>query len=377
MNGRLVHLVARAATIGGRQAYTLHPIDPSTFFFHSTKQSGADDGMTTMEEFQPPPPAMTFHGPDTEAHDMDFMPVGDKGLLAVDCEGSAVLYSAATQTLTTIPTLRAPKVDPIFFPVGDTHLYVMDRKPRRDPRRCFAALIRGRGSGPCCRMAWHWRSLPPPPYLPPYRWDDDDNYSDDDGQPMVDDGSKSKSSSMVVECELGDVAGHAVVGDSKIWISTAGAGTYTFDTGSGAWAPRPLYWPLPFRGRAEYVPEHGLWFGFSSQTNLLCASDLAAASATRPPVVSGEWEDVMQAEGWIPVASYLVPLGSCRFLVAKFFETREWQQLKNGGGDYGKCDNFGVLAGVELLPKAGGGLSMMKHRSKRYSHICAAPDWVI
>ncbi|XBH67250.1 hypothetical protein VPH35_095659 [Triticum aestivum] len=364
MNRRLVHLVARA-TIGGRQAYTLHPIDPSTFFHDRTKPSGADDGTATMEEFQPPPPATTFLGPDTEPQDMDFMPVGrggEKGVLAVDCEGCAALYSASSQTLSTIPTLRAPKVQPIFFPVGDSRLYVMDRKPRRDPRRCFVALIRGRESGLRCRMAWHWRSLQPPPYLPPTRWDDDDDDDDsdlnDDRQAMVDDGSKS---SMVVEGELGDIAGHTVVGDSKIWISTAGAGTYTFDTGSGAWAPRPLYWPLPFRGRAELVPEHGLWFGFS------------------PPVLRGEWEDVAQGEGWNPVASYLVPLGSCRFLVAKFFETREWQQFKDGGGDYGKCDNFAVFAGVELLPmpKAGGGLSMIKHRSKRYSHVCAAPDWVI
>ncbi|XP_044395057.1 uncharacterized protein [Triticum aestivum] len=46
------------------------------------------------------------------------------------------------------------------------------------------------------------------------------------------------------------------------------------DTGSGAWAPRPLYWPLPFRGRAELVPEHGLWFGFSSHNNKLTSPPL-------------------------------------------------------------------------------------------------------
>ncbi|VAI12817.1 unnamed protein product [Triticum turgidum subsp. durum] len=289
MNRRLVHLIARA-TIGGRQAYTLHPIDPSTFFHDRTKPSGADDdGTTSMEEFQPPPPAMTFLGPDTEPQDMDFMPVGEKGVLAVDCEGSAALYSASSQTLSTIPTLRAPKVEPAFFPVGDSRLYVMDRKPRRDPRRCFVALIRGRESGLRCRMEWHWRSLPPPPYLAPTRWnDDDDDYSDldDDRQAMVDD--DGPKSSMVVEGELGDIAGHTMVGDSKIWISTARAGTYTFDTGSGAWAPRPLYWMLPFRGRAEFVPEHGLWFGFSSLNNKLCAFDLAAASETRPPVLRGQ-----------------------------------------------------------------------------------------
>uniref|UniRef100_M8BB04 Uncharacterized protein n=1 Tax=Aegilops tauschii TaxID=37682 RepID=M8BB04_AEGTA len=318
---------------------------------------------------------------------MDFMPVGrggEKGVLAVDCEGCAALYSASSQTLSTIPTLRAPKVQPIFFPVGDSRLYVMDRKPRRDPRRCFVALIRGRESGLRCRMAWHWRSLQPPPYLPPTRWDDDDDDDDsdlnDDRQAMVDDGSKS---SMVVEGELGDIAGHTVVGDSKIWISTAGAGTYTFDTGRpvDGGAKRRVGAPAVVLAAAVPRPRR-----VSPRARPLVRllvpqqqADLAAASETRPPVLRGEWEDVAQGEGWNPVASYLVPLGSCRFLVAKFFETREWQQFKDGGGDYGKCDNFAVFAGVELLPmpKAGGGLSMIKHRSKRYSHVCAAPDWVI
>lgn len=70
-----------------------------------------------------------------------------------------------------------------------------------------------------------------------------------------------------------------------------------------------------FSGRAELVPEHNLWFGFSSQGNEFCASDLAAASALRPPVLRNVWKlDLAPApEGWIPMESYPVPLSSGKF----------------------------------------------------------------
>jgi hypothetical protein len=83
------------------------------------------------------------------------------------------------------------------------------------------------------------------------------------------------------------IDGHTVVGDSQIWISTLRADTYSFDTTSGAWS-HAVDWKLPFRGRAEYLPELGLWFGFSSRDKHLCAVDLTStASAMRPPVPRG------------------------------------------------------------------------------------------
>uniref|UniRef100_A0A0D3F0L2 Uncharacterized protein n=1 Tax=Oryza barthii TaxID=65489 RepID=A0A0D3F0L2_9ORYZ len=59
------------------------------------------------------------------------------------------------------------------------------------------------------------------------------------------------------------ICGYAVVGESRILVSTHSHGAYSFDTASAAWS-KAGDWSLPFRGRAEYVPEHGLWFGLSA-----------------------------------------------------------------------------------------------------------------
>ena len=72
------------------------------------------------------------------------------------------------------------------------------------------------------------------------------------------------------------VSSCTVYGDSQIWISTVAAGVYSYDTVSGRWSKGNAS-ALPFRGRAEYVPEHGLWFGFSREGEQLCAADLAVA----------------------------------------------------------------------------------------------------
>ncbi|RLN06909.1 DEAD-box ATP-dependent RNA helicase 1 [Panicum miliaceum] len=92
--------------------------------------------------------------------------------------------------------------------------------------------------------------------------------------------------------------------------------------------------------------------GFSSQDNRLCASDLVAASPLQPPKLLGirqVWEDVVQPEGWIPVTSDLVPLGSGKLFTAKFFETREKRYLGHEHDYvYVSCEEFAVFTGVEL-----------------------------
>jgi hypothetical protein len=75
--------------------------------------------------------------------------------------------------------------------------------------------------------------------------------------------------------------------------------------------------------------------------------------------------------------SYIVPLGSGKLFLVKFFQTREKMHMEGGGLVYCNCDYFAVFAGVELLEKPGGGLRMVKHRSKRYNHQLELPDWVI
>lgn len=61
-------------------------------------------------------------------------------------------------------------------------------------------------------------------------------------------------------------------------VSTRWDGTYAFDTARGSWREEGD-WALPFLGRAQYVPDYGLWFGFSDKARYdLCSADLVAAS---------------------------------------------------------------------------------------------------
>jgi len=94
-------------------------------------------------------------------------------------------------------------------------------------------------------------------------------------------------------------------------------------------------WVLPFSGRAEYIPEY----------NLLCTSDLSAASELRPPTLRHIWEDDLKpSEDWVRglAMAYAVHLGFGKFCVARFFETPEEDPC--GGGSSGfihwGCERF-------------------------------------
>uniref|UniRef100_A0A0E0JVE2 DUF295 domain-containing protein n=1 Tax=Oryza punctata TaxID=4537 RepID=A0A0E0JVE2_ORYPU len=210
-----------------------------------------------------------------------------------------ILYKCGAHAVRLLPGMRAPKRSPIAFNVGDG-VYVMEAAPPVSPQmrgteHCFEALVHGLPQGSATAIEdWHWRSLPAPPYV-------------------LDPGDDGPAS----------VAAHAVVGDSEIWVSTERHGTFSFDTASGAWS-KAGDWALPFRGRAEHVPEHNLWFGFSPHHDgHLCASDLTAT----PPSLRCTWRYRASPpppphKGCSsPVASYLVPLGVGRLCVTELFET--------------------------------------------------------
>uniref|UniRef100_M8AWY4 Uncharacterized protein n=1 Tax=Aegilops tauschii TaxID=37682 RepID=M8AWY4_AEGTA len=101
-------------------------------------------------------------------------------------------------------------------------------------------------------------------------------------------------------------------------------GTYTFDTVSRKWS-QAAHWALPFFGRAEYVPELGLWFGLSSCNpfSSLCALDLSAMDPGQPPKLQHTWDyiDLPEEEPWSPSQLHLFSLGSGKFCVAAFFGT--------------------------------------------------------
>ncbi|KAK3155576.1 hypothetical protein QOZ80_2BG0205010 [Eleusine coracana subsp. coracana] len=281
---------------------------------------------------------------------MEFMALGEgrkKRIVAADHKCRTILcdIDMAYHAVSTLPALHAPKISPVSIPVGDS-LYVLKTNPVPGEEHCFEALIHGRGPESRCRPDWYWHSLPPPPYVqaPCYEVDEE---------------------------SFEDIYGHALVGGVHIWVSTGHAATYSFSTVANKWS-KVGNWDLPFGGRAEYIPELNVSLGFSLQDNLLCASDLAGASV---PKLLGKWEDVVQPQESIPLTSNLVPLGSGKLFIAKFFQIRRRRYIQ---GDYindsGEC--FAVFTGVQL-EYSGGQLSMRKHKSMRYTPFCDLQHWVI
>ena len=123
---------------------------------------------------------------------------------------------------------------------------------------------------------------------------------------------------------------------------------------------------MPFIGHAEFVPEHNLWFGFSSEEdNGFGACDLLTDE--EKPSLRNVWElDLRPPEDWIPTTkSYLVPLGSGKFCVVKLFHTLE-ELISRAGYQQRKIERFAVFTGVEVENVDGIGLRMIKHKSKRY-----------
>ncbi|KAK1677801.1 hypothetical protein QYE76_038649 [Lolium multiflorum] len=152
--------------------------------------------------------------------------------------------------------------------MGDS-LYVMSSQGECLPSRLvrFTALIYGKPPPDSFGQDdWYWRSLP----LPPFEYADHCS----DG---VDCCSRSDAGFMDDTSDDGDsqhpcaISAYTAVADWQIWVSTVAAGT----------------------GRAVYVPEHGLWFGFSDEGYQLCAAEFAL---TQQPVLHKVWQDPAQPE---------------------------------------------------------------------------------
>ncbi|XP_062209059.1 uncharacterized protein LOC133910828 [Phragmites australis] len=280
--------------------------------------AGAPDAEEEEEDARLPPPAMTFYPTASIAlGNVDFFPLGgskDDDVVALDHDGSALLGCSTAPPFRAVRILPAlephrPKgrISPMSLTAGDS-LYIVEMHPFYTKPGCFEVLTqsptgsvddipRQGGRSPC----WYWRSLLPPPFAYACYHDCVTTCGPDRARDY-------------------GIAACAVVGsDSKLWMTAAGR-TRSTRTGPGS-APGDR--ALPFHGRAKYVPEHGLWFGLGSsgwdnRVHCLCASDLAAAGACsvwkwygmEPP--SDQWSPAQE--------SCLVPLGSGKFCVARFFE---------------------------------------------------------
>ncbi|CAL4890904.1 unnamed protein product [Urochloa decumbens] len=149
----------------------------------------------------------------------------------------------------------------------------------------------------------------------------------------------------------------------KICISNDDA-TYYFDTVAIEWR-KAGEWVLPFRGKAEYVPELGLWLrlGLSAQRPYnLCSVDLSGVTMgscdTQQPMVRDVVQDVDLPGDCSLTNAALVNMGFGRFCIARFLDRIHDDQ-----------DNpqVVVLIGVELEPddrRGEGAFGITKHKSE-------------
>ncbi|KAM0891683.1 hypothetical protein ACQ4PT_026251 [Festuca glaucescens] len=346
MSRRFVNLlVSNLGRKGRRPDFYLHRIDPASLFHPtgSTKPSAAS-ATTAMDALTParlPRAAVSLDWPCPPNQNgwMEFMAFGDD-VVAIDHDGRTLLYVAASGAVRTMSQAKSPRPNAISVTVGDG-LYVLATNPGPPPRHtyCFQALVHDRLSHVFFSKDWHWRSFRSPPF--------DSDFVTEVKDPTVfnyEPGPAENADPHAIDA-------YTVVGGSEIWLSTAGRGTYSFDTASREWR-QVGHWALPFRGRVEYIPEHGLWFGFTDGDERLCAADLAI----EPPEqrifpLRHVWEnDPPTPEGWTTTATRLMPLGSGKLCVARCFRRTKGEELRPPS-DYRheKAESLAVLAGVEIV----------------------------
>ncbi|WVZ73323.1 hypothetical protein U9M48_021643 [Paspalum notatum var. saurae] len=269
----------------------------------------------------------------------------------MDQDGNTLLCEASSRAIGVMPSPHKHKLSPISLVVGDT-LYLLDSVPGADCAHSVEALKYS--ADRWFEHKWYWHSLPPPPFGSDYDHE-------------VVEKEEEEEEDMRCPNRYGFQV-YTVVGDSQVWISTEGGGTYSFDTANNMWS-KAGKWALPFNGPVKYAPEHGLWFGFSSQgeNGQFAASDLTAASTARPPVLKKVWDELAQPlpEWWVPMESYLHPLGASKFCIVRTFETPEegWCWEKDGNM-YNNVESFAVFTGVEVERGRRGALRMIKHKIK-------------
>jgi hypothetical protein len=152
-------------------------------------------------------------------------------IVSVDKHQHTVIFDTRTEAVRAGPNARHVKWHYHGSTWAETggRLYHLGRGPGYEEQECldFEALIYDRH-----REDWFWNLLPSPP-IKSYRHVHIDSFADAD-------------------------AGAA----STIRISMRNYGTYTFDVARALWC-KEGDWALPFRGRAQYVADNGLWFGFT------------------------------------------------------------------------------------------------------------------
>ncbi|XP_052141818.1 uncharacterized protein LOC127761549 [Oryza glaberrima] len=341
----------------------LRRIDPSSLFYADPAAAAA---AAAVEDVRLSPADMNFFPPgsDSETDNLTWMKImrrNDDKIIAVDHAGRTIVYDPAKHSIGALPAMVTPKLWTLSLAVGKD-LYVMAVSPRPDgvAERSFEALVR------CEKLEWEvvddclWCPMPPPPYVHAAGY----------------------------ENAVGDTCAYAAVGDSRILLSSRRHGTYSFDTARATWS-KAGDWTLPFSDRAEYVPEHGLCFGFSAaDDDVLGAWDLSSSSTVQQPeppppahpgcrdfavpgpprrrarpshaVDLGEYTEVY--------SSHVVHIGDSKLSVAKLYTVSRRGTCTEYCCDFESDErNFAVLTGVEVVRGHDDELCIITHKSQRYS----------
>ncbi|XP_014756035.1 uncharacterized protein LOC100842179 [Brachypodium distachyon] len=254
---------------------------------------------------------------------VDAFALSETNIMLADHHRRVLGYDASSHCAVTMPSLHAPKVDPLALSIpgegSEGSIYIIERILCPETQRSFQfeALFSGGHPSRCGYYpldTWQCQALPLPQ----------------------------------ISSERALVCSAAAVGN-VICISVSGFGTYCFDRGSHSWS-HAGDWMMPFFGTAEYDPDLNLWFGISDRDYYLpCAADLSPVARGQPPEPGLFWgHDDHLPEEWY------YSLG------------RPSQILRLGSGR-----SYAVFTGLEVLPSKGKhGIRVVSHKYRR----CRNPD---
>ncbi|EMS51476.1 hypothetical protein TRIUR3_09358 [Triticum urartu] len=290
---RVVNLLVTKSG-GRRPPFDLHRIDPSGLFYPTGSPKPANPAPATAR-LPSAPISFDWSCPWQGYGFMDFMALNND-IVAVDHTGHTLIYDGASRAVRGMNQMIDPRRTSMSVTVRDA-LYVMDL---RSEVHYFKVFSYGRPPpGHRREEDWYWSRLGPPPLDP-------DDLPVRHRHPYA-------------------VSAYTVVGDSQIWMSIMGAGTYSFDVKNGVWS-KAGEWALPFKDRAVYAPEHSLWFGFSASDGKLCAADMTQATAApaRPWCTCGKKICHLQRHGSLRGST------SCRWALASSVSRGSSEELSGG-----------------------------------------------